>query len=124
VEDALENVARPTNFTVDGPGPVDIDPEPCDACGLLSDSLSELAGDRLCDRCDTVFWTAQVLQKSDVTDEAEIIATLAFASHSRYQNLHDQKTQATFLRDFAHKYPSFELVRLVEGVPVIRLKKR
>jgi hypothetical protein len=77
----------------------------------------------LCDRCDTVFWAAQMLQKSDVTDEAEIVATLAFAAHSKHENLRDEKNRVTFSRNFARKYPSFELVRFVEDVPVIRLRK-
>jgi len=64
-----------------------------------------------------------MLRKSDVTDEAEIIATLAFAAHSKHENLRDEKTRVTFARNFARKYPSFELVRFVEDVPVIRLRK-
>src|SRR3712207_2024895 len=95
----------------------------CDACGLLADSLVELEGDRLCDPCDAVFWTAQMLRKSDVTDEAEIIATLAFAAHSTYESLRDEKNRVTFSRNFTHRYPSFELIRVVEDVPIIRLRK-
>jgi hypothetical protein len=64
-----------------------------------------------------------MLQKSDVTDEAEIVATLAFAAHSKHENLRDEKNRVTFSRNFARKYPSFELVRFVEDVPVIRLRK-
>ena len=45
-------------FVEDEPGTVNIELESCDACGLPSDSLGELEGDRLCDRCDAVFWTA------------------------------------------------------------------
>jgi hypothetical protein len=123
VEDALDSVEGPTNFISDDPDQADIELEPCDACGLPSDSLSEFEENRLCDRCDMVFWTAQVLETSDVTDEAEIIATLAFAAHSKYQNLRDEETREGFLRSFTRKYPNFELIRFVEGIPVIRLNK-
>jgi hypothetical protein len=64
-----------------------------------------------------------LLRKSNVTDEAEIIATLAFAAHSKYESLRNEKNWVTFSRNFTKKYPSFELVRLVEDVPVIRLRK-
>jgi hypothetical protein len=124
VEDALDSDELPPPYFVeDRSEPAKMELERCDACGLPSDSLGELEGDRLCDRCDAVFWTAQVLRKSDVTDEAEIIATLAFATHSQYQNLRDEKNRVTFSRNFAHRYPSFELIRFVEDVPVIRLRK-
>jgi hypothetical protein len=124
VEDALDSDELPPPYFVeDEPGPASMELEQCDACGLPSDSLDELEGDRLCDRCDAVFWVAQMLRKSDVTDEAEIIATLAFAAHSQYQNLRDERNRVTFSRNFVHKYPSFELVRFVEDVPVIRLRK-
>jgi len=124
VEDALDSDELPPPYFVeDRSEPANMELERCDACGLAADSLSKLEGDRLCDRCDAVFWTAQMLQKSDVADEAEIIATLAFAAHSKYESLRDEKTRVTFSGNFAHKYPSFELVRFVEDVPVIRLRK-
>jgi hypothetical protein len=124
VEDALDSDKLPPPYFVeDRSEPAKRELERCDACGLPSDSLHELEGDRLCDRCDAVFWTAQVLRKSDVTDEAEIIATLAFAALSKYESLRDEKNRATFSRNFTYRYPSFELIRFVEDVPVIRLRK-
>ncbi|HXK39869.1 MAG TPA: hypothetical protein VJ837_03475, partial [Candidatus Paceibacterota bacterium] len=47
---------------------------------------------------------------------------LAFAAHSKYESLRGEKNRVTFSRNFTHKYPSFELVRFVEDVPVIRLR--
>jgi hypothetical protein len=124
VEDALDSDELPPPYFVeDRSEPTKMELERCDACGLPSDSLSELEGDRLCYRCDAVFWAAQMLQKSDVTDEAEIIATLVFAAYGRYEGLRDEKNRVTFSRNFTRKYPSFELVRFVEDVPVIRLRK-
>jgi hypothetical protein len=124
VEDALDSDELPPPYFVeDWSEPAKMELERCDACGLPSDSLGELEGDRLCDRCDAVFWAAQMLRKSDVTDEAEIIATLVFAAYGRYEGLRDEKNRVTFSRNFTRKYPSFELVRFVEDVPVIRLRK-
>jgi hypothetical protein len=124
VEDALDSDELPPPYFVECRSePAMRELERCDACGLPSDLLGELEGDRLCDRCDAVFWTAQMLQKSDVTDEAEIIATLAFISQNKYENLRDEKNRATFSQNFAQKYPSFELIRFVEDIPVIRLRK-
>jgi hypothetical protein len=97
--------------------------EPCASCGRLSDALHNLDGDRLCDKCDAVFWTAQQLAKANVTDETEIIASLAFAAHDRYENLRHEDKRTAFSRDFARRYPSFELTRVVEDVPVIRPRK-
>jgi hypothetical protein len=105
------------------PEPTNTELERCDSCGQLADALCELEGDRLCDRCDAVFWTAQVLTKAGIADEAEIIATLAFAAHRKYESLRDEKSRAAFSRDFARKYPSFELIRFVEDVPTIRPRK-
>jgi hypothetical protein len=122
VEDALDNIDFPLYLVDDGPK-ADAELDTCDACDLPSDSLVELEGDRVCDRCDAVFWTAQMLQKSDVTDEAEIIATLAFISQNKYENLRDEKNRVTFSQNFDQKYPSFELIRFVEDIPVIRLRK-
>jgi len=124
VENALDSDELPPPYFVeDSSESAKMELERCDACGLAADSLSKLEGDRLCDRCDTVIWTAQMLRKSDVTDEDEIIATLAFAAHSKYESLRDEKNRVTFSRNFTHKYPSFELVRFVENMPVIRLRK-
>jgi hypothetical protein len=129
VEDALDSDELPPPYFVeDWSEPAKTEFERCDACGLPSgdlpsDSLVELEGDRVCDRCDAVFWTAQMLQKSDDTDEAEIIATLAFISQNKYENLRDEKNRATFSQNFDQKYPSFELIRFVEDIPVIRLRK-
>jgi len=124
VEDALDSDELPPPYFVeDRSEPTKMELERCDACGLPSDSLSELERDRLCDQCDAVFWAAQMLQKSDVANEAEIIATLAFAAHSKYESLRDEKNQVTFSRSFSYRHPSFELVCFVEDVPVIRLRK-
>jgi hypothetical protein len=72
VEDALDSddsaELPPPYFLEDGRGSANMELERCNACGLPSDSLGELEGDRLCDRCDAVFWTAQMLRKSAILE--------------------------------------------------------
>ena len=89
--------------------PADKELERCDSCNRFADTLQDLDGDRVCDKCDAVFWTAEMLTKTGVTDEAEIVASLAFAAHDRYENLRDEEKQSAFSSDFAGRYPSFEL---------------
>jgi hypothetical protein len=124
VEDALNSDELPPPYFVeDRSEPAKRELERCDACGLPSDSLGELEGTGCAIGATPCFGRPQMLRKSDVTDEAEIIATLAFAAHSKYESLRDEKNRVTFSRNFTPKYPSFELVRFVEDVPVIRLRK-
>ena len=60
-------------------------PETCDACQRPAEALYERGNDRLCDSCSALFWTAEVLFDNEVSDEATIIATMAFAAHTRKQ---------------------------------------
>ncbi len=89
--------------------------ETCDCCLYQAEDLDSEDGDQLCASCKAVFWTAQVLSTSDVTDEAEIIPTLAFAAHRARRAL-------PFSEHSARDYPHFELTRTVDDVPVLRLK--
>jgi hypothetical protein len=89
--------------------------ETCNCCLYPAEDLDSDDGDQLCMTCKAVFWTAQVLSSSDVTDEAEVIPTLALAAHRarRAQPLSEHS---------ARPYPHFELTRTVDDVPVLRLK--
>jgi hypothetical protein len=99
------------------------EPEPCDACCLPAETLFNHGGDRLCESCRALFWTAQVLFDSEVTDEAEIISTLAFAAHTgRLWNLTDEGRREEFMQEFSRRYRRFELTKVVEGVPLLRLR--
>src|SRR5215217_9788021 len=63
VEDALDSDELPPPYFVEERSePAKMELERCDACGLPSDSLGELEGDRLCDRCAAVLWTDHVLR--------------------------------------------------------------
>jgi hypothetical protein len=105
------------------PEPAGKELQPCASCGRPSDALQDVDGDRICDKCDALFWTAEMLTRAKITNEAEIVASLAFATHSRYENLRDEKRRRAFSSAFAFRYPSFELIRFAEDVPVIRPRK-
>src|SRR5215213_8257488 len=107
------------------PGAAEAKLERCDCCQRLAETLrvyseeTEQEGekpDRLCDSCAAVFWAAEVLLDSGTTDEAEIVSTLAFAAR------HGQRGRE-LSEGFERKYTRFELMRLVDGVPVLRVKR-
>jgi hypothetical protein len=86
--------------------------KPCDACTHPSTSLRKYAGDAICEVCVALFTAANALFDNGVTDEAEIIGTLAFTRYAP-----DSTPEA------ANKYGRFQVVRVVDGVPVLRLRK-
>ena len=95
--------------------------EMCSACRRLATDLASEARDRLCGRCRAVFWAARVLFKECVTDEREIVPTLAFAARAgALWTLANEKLPEYFTEVFAQTYKSFKVVRVVEGVPVLR----
>ena len=96
--------------------------EICDSCCLPAETLFNHSGDHLCKRCRALFWTAQILFDSEVTAEAKVIPTLAFAWHTgRLWHLTDQGRREEFKQEFSRKYRRFELTEAVEGVPILRL---
>jgi len=95
--------------------------EMCSACRRLATNLIDEAGDRLCERCRAVFRAARLLIKESVTDEREIVPTLAFAVHAGVSwTLTSGKLPENFAEVFAQIYKGFKLVRVVGGVPVLR----
>src|SRR5215217_3878810 len=51
----------------------------CDACGMSTDALEWRAGDKVCPQCNALFTAAHALLNNNVSDEAAILGTLAFA---------------------------------------------
>ena len=86
--------------------------KPCDACTRPSTSLHNYAGDAICGACEALFTAANALFDNGVTDEVELIGTLAFTRYAP-----DSTPEA------ANKYGRFEVVRVADGVPVLRLRK-
>ena len=95
----------------------------CDSCWQPAEPLCNHAGDRFCESCRAVFWAAMVLFDNEIADEAEIIPTIAFAARTgELGNLNDAERCREFVQGFAQKYRRFELTRIVDGVPVLRLR--
>ena len=96
--------------------------EACRLCGLRTETLSKRHGANTCRSCLTSFWFAEVLLEADVSEE-EIVPTLAFARYAEtLWNIRDSEQRAAAARQLVAQYPAFELVEVVDGVPVLRMK--
>jgi hypothetical protein len=70
----------------------------------------------------TLFWFAEVLLEADVTEE-EIVPTLAFARHAEMLwSIRNSDERAAAAHKLVGRYPAFDLVKVVNGVPVLRMK--
>lgn len=94
------------------PLPAPAEAKPCDACTRPSTSLHKYAGDAICEACEALFTAANALFDNGAADEAEIVGTLAFTRYAP-----DSTSEA------ARKYGGFEVIRMADGVPVLRLRK-
>jgi hypothetical protein len=97
----------------------------CTACRRLATELVDEVGDRLCGRCRAVFSAARALFKERVTDEKEIVPTLAFAVHAGARWALVNEKLPEYFREvwpevFAQTYKGFELTSVVDGVPILR----
>jgi hypothetical protein len=97
----------------------------CTACRRLATELIDEAGDRLCVRCRAVFRAARALFKEGVTDEREIVPTLAFAAHAGARWALVNEKLPEYFREvwpevFAQTYKGFKLTRVVDSVPMLR----
>ena len=95
-------------------------PEPsgfptCDSCFQQTESLYKRCGDAICGSCKAVFAVAKVLYRSRVEDEAQIVATIAYAARNGEYTLKDQE-------NIASRYRRFDHVRTLKGVPLLRPK--
>ena len=77
--------------------------------------LYKRCGDAICESCRAVFAVAKVLYRSGVEDEAQIIATIAYAARNGEYTLKDQEK-------IASQYPRFDHVRTLKCVPLLRPK--
>jgi hypothetical protein len=68
---------HPEDAPVESP---ELEAEVCTACRRFATELVDEVRDRLCGRCRAVFRAARALFKEGLTDEREIVPTLAFAA--------------------------------------------
>jgi hypothetical protein len=104
--------------------PKSISPEICDSCDRSAKDLVTHIGDRLCASCRAVFWTAETLFDNEISGQDEIIATLVYAAwKGRPWDLKkDTELQRNLMREFPRQHQEFDLLRIVDGVPILRLK--
>jgi hypothetical protein len=96
--------------------------EHCTVCSASAVLLHERYGACVCRSCLTLFWFAEALLESDAT-EAEIVPTLAFARHAQVLwTVHDPELREATARQLVGRYSALELVKVVSGVPVLRLQ--
>jgi hypothetical protein len=94
----------------------------CDSCRQPAGELVNLAGGRLCEGCRVVLWTASILFDNDITDENEVVTTMAFAAYAAEGWIPAGNQSTEDLEELTRQYPYFELVKVVDDVPVLRLR--
>ena len=91
-------------------------------CHELSESVHERHGVPMCRSCKTLIWFAEVLFEADVTEE-EIVPTLAFARYAEMLwSIRKPEARDAAARELVSCFPAFDLVEVVGGLPVLRLK--
>jgi hypothetical protein len=97
-------------------------PETCHLCHQLSESVHDRYGATICRSCMTLFWFAEVLLEADATEE-EIVPTLAFARYAEVLwPIRNPEKRDAAAHKLVGRYPAFDLVEVVNGVPVLRMK--
>ncbi len=86
--------------------------EVCDACTTPARELRRYAGDAICERCEGLFTAVHALFDNKITDEEEIVGTLAFVQFAFHPTV-----------ETASNYRRLEVVKIVDEVPVMRLRK-
>jgi hypothetical protein len=95
----------------------------CHSCQRLSESMHNRYGTTICGSCMTLFWFAEVLLEANVTEE-DIVPTLAFARHAEMLwAIRGPEERVAAAHKLVDRYPAFDLVEVVNGVPVLRMKR-
>lgn len=96
--------------------------EHCKLCSAPADALHQRYGADVCRSCLTLSWFSEILLESGAT-ETEIVPTLAFAQHAeKLWSVHNPERREQIARQLVEGCPAFDLVELVSGVPVLRMK--
>lgn len=97
-------------------------PKQCELCSATAVRLQERCGAKVCRSCLTLLWFAEVLLESDAT-EAEIVPTLAFARHAdTLWTISNPQQREAAAHQLVERYTALELVDVVSGVPMLRMK--
>jgi hypothetical protein len=80
-------------------------------------------GDQLCDRCIALFLAAQVLFEERISDESEVIPTMAFAWYAGSAEPSNEEAWAIeYAKRLARLYRGLGLVKVVAGAPILRIE--
>jgi hypothetical protein len=82
----------------------------------------ERCGANVCRSCLTLIWFAEVLLESDATEAANV-PTLAFARHAdALWTIRNPQQREAPAHQLVERYAALELVDVVSGVPMLRMK--
>jgi hypothetical protein len=118
VAETLESLeAEEQSFQNDEISPEEDQPnlQTCDACRRQTEIRYYRRGDAICGRCKAVFAVAKVLYRSGAKDEAQIIATMAYAARHGENTLKHHES-------VADRYTRFDHIKTLKGVPFLRPK--
>jgi hypothetical protein len=92
-----------------------VESKPCDSCRRQVEILYVRRGDAICGSCKAVFTVAKVLYRTGVEDEAQIIATIAYATRHGEYTLKDRE-------GIVGRCTRFDHIQTRKGVPFLRPK--
>ena len=80
-------------------------------------------GDQLCDGCKALFLAAEILFEEEVSDEREVIPTMAAAWYPGSADPSNEETWATeYAKGLTQFYRGLGLVEVMAGVPILRIE--
>jgi hypothetical protein len=97
--------------------------ETCDACQTPAEGLTTHVGDRLCDRCKALFLAAEILFEEQISEESEVIPTMASAWYrGRADSAIEESWALEYAKGLAQFYRGLGLVGVVAGLPILRIE--
>lgn len=97
--------------------------ETCDACQTPAEEMTAHVGDRLCDRCKALFLAAEILFEEQISEESEVIPTMASAWYrGRADSSNEESWALEYAKGLAQFYRGLGLVGVVAGLPILRIE--
>jgi hypothetical protein len=97
--------------------------ETCDACQTPAEGMTTHVGDRLCDRCKALFLAAEILFEEQISEESEVIPTMASAWYrGRADSAIEESWALEYAKGLAQFYRGLGLVGVVAGLPILRIE--
>ncbi len=97
--------------------------ETCDACQTPAEGMTTHVGDRLCDGCKVLFLAAEILFEEQISEESEVIPTMASAWYPGSAEPSNEESWAPeYAKRLTQFYRGLGLVGVVAGVPILRIE--